>query len=318
MPSPYPRDEVLTAIVLGFSNGAMIADSVLPRTSPLDSPKFKYQYYNPGQFAFVPDTKVGRRTHVNEVNFEGEERHGETEEHALKHVFAPRDFDGVKDPQKKKADAATALAGLLILDREVRVADIMLSPASYGGNHTTVTLGDKFDNEDSDPVKLIQTAIKSMRIRPNTMTMGQAEWDALASHPRILAAVTRAAGVIGQIGAAGIATKEEVARLFSLQNIFIGESIVASSATAGATFKPAWSGGVSLTYTNTAAIAGAGAGMNNGMTFGFTFHHDKYSNTYRNDAEGTRGTEAVRVVDDCQEKVISPECGFLLSEVIGA
>lgn len=316
MDGPYIRDEALTAVVLGFKNGSTIADLVMPRTSPLNSPNFKYQIYHPGQFAYVPDTKVGRRTHVNEVNFTGKEMHDMTEERALKHVFVPRDFAGVKDPQAKKAAAAAALAGLLVLDREIRVANIMLSPENYGNNHAVATAGDKFDDESTDIVKTIQTAINASRIRPNTMTLGQKEWDALASHPRIVAAVTRASGTIGSIGAAGIATSEEVARLFNLKNIFVGESLVASKAGEDATFKPAWSGGVSFTYTDPAAISGVGAGMNNGITFGFTAHFDKYSNTYQTDHEGTQGSTAVRVVDECKELVVSTDCGFLLRKVL--
>jgi hypothetical protein len=317
MNQPYPRDEQLTAIVLGFTNKAMIADAVLPRSSPMDSPKFKWSFYAPGQFAHVPDTHVGRRTQVNEVEFQGEERHDETREYALKHVFVPRDFDGVRDPKNKKASAASALAGLLILDREVRVANLMMNEANYGNNHAQATSADMFDDESTDIVKLIRTALSTPQIRPNTMTMGQKEWDALASHPRILAAVTRAAGVNGTAGAAGIATREEVIRLFSLKDILVGEALVASGATKNATFKPAWSGGVAFTYNDMSAIAGMGGGMSNGMTFGFTAHFDKFSNTYKADHEGTRGSEVVRVVDECKEIIVAPECGFLLKGVLG-
>lgn len=316
MHTPYPRDEAMTAIVLGFTNKATIADLVMPRTSPFDKFDFSYQYYGPGQFAYVPDTSVGRRTHVNEVEFHGEKRYNSTVERALKHVFVPNDFVGVKDPEKKKAAAAVALAGLMTLDRELRVARLMMDAANYANNHAVVTAGDKFDVESSDIVRLIRTAIATPRLRPNTMVLGQAEWDALASHPRILAAVTRASGTIGSIGAAGIATREEVARLFSLQDILVGESLVASSAKDDATFKPAWSGAVSFIHNNLSAIAGVSAGMGNGLTFGFTAHFDKYSNTYDTKHEGTQGSTTLRVVDNCQEIVVAPECGMLLQNVL--
>ena len=58
------------------------------------------------------------------------------------------------------------------------------------------------------------------------------------------------------------------------------------------------------------------AGMNNGMTWGFTAHFDKFANRYSVDSEGTRGVEYIRVVDDCEERVISPDCGMLLTGVI--
>ena len=315
----YPRDEALTAIVLGYQNKPMIADRVMPRTSSLDSPRYKFQRYAPGQFAHVPDTTVGRRTQVNEVEFRGEVAYGETQEHALKHGFIPRDFDGVKNPDAKRAAATQALSNLLELDREVRVAQVVLNPSNYASNHAVLTASDKFTNNDADVVKLIKTAIGTPRIRPNTMIMGQKEWDALSSHPRILAAVTRAFAAIssGQtIQTAGIATKEEVARLFGLSELIIGEAEVASSYGDNAVFSATWSGGVALHRIDPSAINGVAAGMNNGMTFGFTAHFEKFANRYTDDSEGTRGVEYIRVVDDCEERIVSPDCGMLLTEVL--
>ncbi|AXF86405.1 hypothetical protein DTO96_102159 [Ephemeroptericola cinctiostellae] len=318
MREAYPRDEALTAIILGFQNKAMIADQVMPRTSPLDSPRYKYQYYAPGQFAYVPDTRVGRRTKVNEVEFKGESRHGETQEYALKHAFVPRDFDGVKNPAAKRASATEALSNLLELSREVRVADMVLNPANYGNNAIALSANDKLDDDATDPVKLIREALKACRIRPNIAVMGTNEWDALAAHPRILAAVVRAAGVVGSIGAAGIATREEVARLFGLQEIIVGEALVSSSYADNAVFKATWSGGIAFHRRDTSAISGVTAGMNNGMTWGFTAHFEKFANKYNDDTEGTRGVEYVRVVDDCEEAVVSTDCGVLLTEVLSA
>lgn len=44
MPSPFPIDPQLTAIAVIVRNQAMIADQVLPRTSPLAKTQFAYQY----------------------------------------------------------------------------------------------------------------------------------------------------------------------------------------------------------------------------------------------------------------------------------
>ena len=72
MTSPFPIDPQLTAIAVIVRNQAMIADQVLPRTSSLAKPTFAYQYYPPAQQFTVPDTKVGRRSQVNQVEFNGE------------------------------------------------------------------------------------------------------------------------------------------------------------------------------------------------------------------------------------------------------
>ena len=196
---------------------------------------------------------------------------------------------------------------------------MVLNPSNYGNNTAVVSGSDKFNNNDSDIVKLITTSIETPRIRPNVMILGRKEWRALASHPRILAAVTRAFAAVSAgttIQTAGIATREEIARLFELDEIIVGEAEVASSYGDNAVFSPTWSGGVAFHRLDPSAISGVAAGMNNGMTWGFTAHFEKFSNRYSVDSEGTRGVEYIRVVDDCEERVISPDCGMLLTGVI--
>ena len=316
--SPYPRNEILTAIFMGYKNGKTIADRVLPRTSAIGSTKFKYQVYQANQFAHVPDTHVGRRTAINEVEFSGEERHAEIGERALSHVFVPRDFVGVADPDKKKAAATAALADIMSLAREQRVAKLVFDPANYGLNFALANGNDYFDDEYTDPVKVIRTAIAAPLIKPNVMTLGRKEWYALATHPRILAAVTRAQGMIGSIGAAGIATLDEVARLFELDEVLVGEALIANKSDASGVLKPIWSGNVSFTYRDMSAIGNAGQGFGNNLTFGFTAHNDQYVNSYHDDKQGTQGVEVVRAVSEDAEIICAPNAGFLLQGVLSA
>ena len=286
----YPRDEALTAVVIGYKSQdqEMIADLVMPRTAPLKSPKYKYTYYKPGQFAYVPDTKVGRRTKVNEVEFKGERRHGEAEEHALAHPIVPADYDGVDNPDSVKADAVSALTELMALDRERRVAKIVLDPANYGSNVIELASSAKIDNDDADLVTIIRGAIRKCRVKPNIAVMGRDDWETLASHPRVLAAVVRAFGAGDTIKAAGVASKEEFARLFDLKEVIVGESIVSDGIDDNAKFQPAWTGGIAFQYRSIAALTGMSAGMANRMTWGFTAHIAKYSNSYVDNTEGTR------------------------------
>lgn len=315
----YPRDEALTAVVIGYQSQdqLMIADAVMPRTSPLKSLKYTYTYYAPGQFTYVPNTDVGRRTKVNEVEFKGEKRHGEAQEHALSHPIVPADYDGVENPEAIKADAAAALSELILLDRERRVAGIVLNPANYGANAIALSSSTKLDDQDADIVAMILTAIENCRVKPNIAVMGGDEWNSLKRHPSVLAYIVRATGN-DNVKAKGIATKQEVADLFSLKEIIVGESVVSDSSDEDAPFKSAWAGGIAFHYRSTAALTGMSAGMANRMTWGFTAHIAKYSNQYTDDSQGTRGVDMIRVVDHCDEVVVANECGILLHDLYTA
>jgi hypothetical protein len=83
-----------------------------------------------------------------------------------------------------------------------------------------------------------------------------------------------------------------------------------------AVFGAAWAGGIAFHRRDKTALSGVSAGMNNGLTWGFTAHFEKFSNKFNNDFEGTRGVEYVRVVDDCDERIISTDCGMLLTNVV--
>lgn len=71
---PFPVDPVLVGIVQAYKNGALIADQVLPRLSPLlPREQFKWWFFDFGQFITLHDTKVGRKSSPNEVEFEAKE-----------------------------------------------------------------------------------------------------------------------------------------------------------------------------------------------------------------------------------------------------
>ena len=64
--APFPIQPELTAIAIGYRNTRLIADAILPRI-PVGTQEFKYLMYNLADGFTVPDTKVGRKGKVNEV-----------------------------------------------------------------------------------------------------------------------------------------------------------------------------------------------------------------------------------------------------------
>ena len=312
MASPFPIDPQLTAIAVIVRNQAMIADLVLPRTSPLGKPTFAYQYYPPEQQFTVPDTKVGRRSQVNEVEFNGERKTSETEDHGLDHPLPQTDIDNAPNNTNLQALTTEMLSGLILLGREIRVAHQVFNAATYNGNSENVAATDRFDNPNSDPLEYLLDVLDRPIMRPNVAVLGQSEWRALRTHPVIAKAVH------GNAGDKGAATREQVAELLEIDQILVGRARVnLSKPGQQAKIAPAWSGGMSLLYQDTAAakIAGVVDGAN--VTFGFTAEYGSRIAGAESDSKiGLRGGVRVRVGESVKEVVCAPQLGFFLKDVV--
>jgi hypothetical protein len=312
MDSPFPQDTQLTAIAVLVKNQMMIADDVLPRTAPLGKEKFAYQEYPIEQQFTVPDTKVGRRSQVNEVEFAGKRLTDETEDHGLEHALPMSDITNAPANTNVEALTTEMLSGLIILDRELRTANKVFDPATYDGNSETVGASDRFDNPDSDPVEYLLDVLDRPIMRPNIAVIGQAEWRLLRTHPAIVKAVH------GNSGDKGAATRQQVAELLEIDQILIGRARV-NRAKPGqaAQIKPCWKGGMALLYQDAAAAKVAGVVDGANVTFGFTAQFSTRVAGAKDDGNiGLRGGRRVRVGESVKEVVCAPGLGFFLKDVI--
>lgn len=309
---PFPQSTQLTAIAIAVRNRALIADDVLPRTLPLSKDSFQYQNYPAEQFMTVPDTKVGRRSRVNEVNFNGALVTESTEDFGLEHPLPIKDIDNAPDNTNLEAVTTEWLTGLVLLDREIRTANKVFSPTVYGGNTETVDATDKFSNVDSDPIGHLLDVLDRPIMRPNTMIIGQSEWRALRTHPKVVKAVNRTSGD------AGAATLAAVAELLEIEKILVGSALV-NSAKPGqdANMQKCWKGGLSLIYQDVAAAKVSGLVNGANVTFGFTAQTGTRVAGAQDDGDiGLRGGRRVRVGETVKEVICAPQLGFFLKDVI--
>lgn len=82
MPAPFPIQPELTAIAIAYRNQSLIADEVLPRV-PVGKQDFKYLKHAMAEGFTLPDTKVGRRSKPNDVEFSATEITASTEDFGL-------------------------------------------------------------------------------------------------------------------------------------------------------------------------------------------------------------------------------------------
>lgn len=308
--APFVVTPALSAVAVAYKNGAMIADSVLPRV-PVDAENFKYMKYPIGEFFSPPETKVGRKGQPNQVEFTGSEETASTDDHGLDDPVPNKDSmnaasqPGVPDPKMR---AAQGLTELIVLAREVRAAALVSNTANYGVNNKDTLAGtDQWsDYANSNPQKDIKAGIDNMIMRPNIGGMSRSVWSVVSQHPKLCKAV------FGNGTDAGVISKRAFADLFELEDLYIGEGWV-NIAKRGqpVNMQRVWGNKAFFLHRN------MNADPQFGVTFGYTAQFGpRVAGEIVDPDIGIHGGVRVRVGESVKELVTANDLGFLFSDVI--
>lgn len=305
--APFPIIPELTAIAIAYRNRAMIADLVLPRVIPVSTEEFIYFVHSLAQGFTVPDTSVGRRGRVNQVEFNAEEKTGTTKDYGLEDPIPIKDIENAPPGIDPRGVSTEYIMNLLALDREVRVAGMVFNPATYpAGNKATLSGTSQFSDNSSDPVGVISDVLDSCVMRPNTMVIGRPAWSKLARHPKIVSACLR------NSGESGIARRQDVADLFELDEVVVGEAFV-NNARKGQTpaLSRCWGKHISLIYRNKQAAP------QRDVTFGMTVPFGKpLAGSWPDKNIGLYGGEVVRAGESVCELITCPDAAYFLQNVV--
>jgi len=307
MASPFPIDPILTGIAIAYKNEAYIADQVLPRV-PVGRQEFKWYKYDLGETFRIPSTLVSRRGQPGEVEFGFTEAVGAAIDYGIEDAIPQADIDNAPDGYDPVKYAAERLTDIVLLDREQRVANIVLDAASYTTGNSTVLSGTSqwSDYTNSDPVTDILTALDSIVMRPNTIVLGQAVWSKLMLHPKVIAAC------YGSASTTGIVTKSVLADKLEVQQILIGRSWL-NSARQGqsASLSRVWGKHAALLHINPLARAGTIP------TFGFTAQWGtRVAGSWPDKNVGLRGGVRVRSGESVVETICAPDLGYLFANAV--
>ncbi len=306
---PFPVDPVLVGIVSAYVNGALIADQVLPRLNPLlPREEFKWWRFDFGQFITRHDTKVGRKSEPNTVEFNAEEVNDRTDDYGLDDVVPNVDMSNAPAGYDPRAFAAQNLMDLVLLDREVRVAGKVFNAANYGADNKETLAGtSKWNHVDSKPIIQVAEAADSMVMRPNHAVMGRSSWTALRTNPSVLRALTPSGAQDGY------ANKRAVADLLELDDIYIGEGWI-NSAKPGQAVQRVRAWGDSCVLFHKAALANS---VRATPTFGWTAQFGpRVSGSLPEPKIGLRGSERVRSGESVKEVIAAPDLGYLFDDVV--
>lgn len=305
--APFPINPELTAVTLAYRNRRYIADQVLPRV-PVNKQEFGILKDAAEESFTIPNTRVGRKSKTNRVEFHQTKSTDSTEPGALEEAIPQLDIDNAMPNQNPLSRATERVTDLVALDREKRTADKVFNAGAFvSGLKDTLTSGDQWSAPGtSTPVADIIAASRAMMQPPTLMVVGPAVFDALRVHPQVLKAV------YGPAASDGLATAEQIAKIFNLDAVLVGEARY-NSAKKGqnAAYADVWGKFCALLSINRLADNFGGA------TFGFTAEMGQRSARSFFDKDiGPEGGQIVRVAENVKEVITEPLLGFLFSTAV--
>ena len=307
MNAPFPIDPHQTAIAIAYRNKKLIADSVLPRL-PVSKKEFKYLEHTLAESFTIPDTKVGRKSAPNEVSFTAKEKTDSTEDFGLDDKIPFDDIEQATENFDPLGHSTESLTNLILLDREVRTAGLVFAAASYASDNKKTLSGTSqwSDFSNSKPLEELKYALDVPLMRPNVMTIGRLAYTKFSMHPDVVKAVN------ANSGDSGVAARQAIAAILELDEILVGEGFVNLAKKGQAVnIQRVWGNHVSLTYRDALARPTGAA------TFGFTAQYgDRISGAIPDADIGLNGGLKNRVGESVCEKIVAPDLGYFLQNVI--
>ena len=301
----FQANPIQTAIAIAYKNPdyTLIADDVLPRVT-VGGLDFQYMTYDEAEMFTLPDTRVGKRSAPNQVEVEGELAPAFVQAFA---IDIPLDNETIKkaeaagyNPRSRATERAT---NIVMLDREVRVAKEVTDATKYHADQKLAATSAAFFDPAADIIGSVQTMIDGCWMRPNQLTFGQTAWSLFRRHPKVLKAIR------GNDGGEGLASREDVARLFEVQRLLVGEARVNIAKPGLApTINRTWGNVITGQFIDRTVNAETG-----GVTFGFTAQYGTRIAGSMQANMGLMGGELQRSGEYVKELIVARRCGFLIT-----
>lgn len=113
--APFVIQQRLTAITLAYRNAAFVADLVLPRI-PVPGSAFKWSRFTLADAFTILDTRVGRKSAPNRIDWTATEQNDTTVDYALDDAIPQGDIDNaagtVVDPEARSTELLSDLVAL--------------------------------------------------------------------------------------------------------------------------------------------------------------------------------------------------------------
>ncbi len=315
---PYPIHPAYTGITAAYVNEAMIADRVLPYSTPVGNETFNYFTYPIGQGLTVRDTRIGRRSEANTIDVRADEVQSKTIPHALGDLVPQSDIDNAPEGYDPQAHAAETVTDIMVLRRELDVSGVVFNPATYAAaNKVDLTGGDQWDEPLTDVFDMLWEACGVTLMRPNMLVLGETSWRKMATNPKLIAKL------YGEASTRGKARREDLATELEINEVIVGSARVnAAEVGQAVNLSRAWANHAALLHINPLA------NNERGLTFGMTVPRGVAGDG--RSAAGARrrvrvidepkvgigGSQRVQVEEERKELIVSADCGYFFQAAV--
>ncbi|MCH9853386.1 MAG: hypothetical protein K0U45_07765 [Alphaproteobacteria bacterium] len=309
--TPFHIDSELTGVAIAYQNpaSALIADKVLPAVS-VGTKKFDHIVYDDEIFMTLPDTKLGRSSYANRMQLESHVKVDSCLDYGLEDSIPLDDMmQAENSPRGFNPLMASVmyLTGLLQLDREKRVADLVSNINNYDASlRADIATSNRWQNDASDPIKVMLEALDKPLLRPNKIIFGQEVWSRLRHHPKVISAL------YGNNASGKLVSRETLAGVLEVDEVLVGSSYI-NIARRGEnpSFIPSWGKNVAMLYIDPAV------GTRHGVSWGYTATYEDIAvKRGRDERAGLNGSEIVKVTLSCREVAAASRAGYLLQNVM--
>ncbi len=307
---PFVIVPALTRIAMAVQQQDLIQDIVCPRVS-VAGELFEYTKISTKEMFATPDDLIGRTGAANQVEFSSSDETDRVIDRGLEVPVPRKDVDAAANANMAdpRGLATEQITQLMLLNREVRVADLLFNASNYASG-LKLTLDDtagkyRWDNAtNGDPIAYLENAINDMVVMPDTLVLGPDVWLAIKRHPDTISRLYGAASTRGS------AMLGDVAAELGLSRVVVGSAYKDSTA-------KGQTAALTRVWGNYAALIRAGAPVSARMaqpTFAFTAQYEgRVAGTYFDPKRGKKGVEVVKVTESVKELVSWQSAGYLFS-----
>lgn len=296
-------DPILTSLAQEYKNSKFVANHLLPIVN-VNRRKGKIPVF--GKQAFVyRDTIRAVRTNSNRIpsneieylEFEMLERDVEV---SLDYI----EEEELSDFLEVERQATNELIDVLLLGREMEIADYVQNPSNYPEDmKLLITPTEAFDDYSLsvDPIMKIREGAVKIRQKiaryPNVMILGEATYRALVYHPLVI-------DRIKYTGLKNVNLKTLV-EILEIPNIYVGLGVYTNNSVE---FKDIWGDNIVLAYVEE---EDNGKTTRLGASFGYLLQKKGYPeiDTY---FENGGKIKVIRATDTYSFVITTPEAGFLI------
>lgn len=309
-PDMLHEDAILTNLSIMYKNEMFIADEVLP-VVPVTKRSDKYFVYDKKDTYRLIPTEVGPKAQPNEVDWNVGTQNYSVVDHALADYVSIEEIGNADNPLRPRSDTNDQLNEWLSLAREYRVAQLIFNGGTYSADQKrTLAANVQWGQDAATPIKDVQAAVEGCFVRANTLVFGRDAWLIFRQLPEVLDAVKSSTRHDDTPG--GLATKMEIAKLFEVDKVLVGRARY-NSARPGkaANYEFLWGKKMAALHV----VPGAGIKT---ITFGKSFmQRTRHTQTSLDAKRGAEGAEYMKVGYNCDEKIVAPDLGLLLDQVVG-